>query len=114
MDVPGRGIARWSPELHFIDGVERSLDVDCAIRCNVCRDVAYRQALRDLERCTTWEGIIPRRRRKSFARLWEHNDPRILAVAKGMQEEDRMARRLMRAEAERDGGRVRSEPAVRD
>jgi len=41
---------------------------------HLCRDsselgadeLACRQALRNLERCMTWEGIIPRKRRKSF------------------------------------------------
>ena len=81
---------------------------------HLCRDCArlgaeeltYRQVLRDLERCVTWEGIIPRRHRKAFERFLQHDDPRILALAKEMQEEGRMTRRLMRADAEIEGARA--------
>lgn len=77
---------------------------------HLCRDcaklgaekLAYRQALRDLQRCMTWEGIIPRKRRTSFERFLHHDDPHIRAVAEEMLEEDRTTRRLMRADAERD------------
>lgn len=56
-------------------------------------ELTYRQALRDLERCITWEGIIPRKRRRSFLMFLEHADPRIRQLALEMQEEDRIARR---------------------
>lgn len=45
----------------------------------------------------TWDGIIPRKRRKSFERFVNHDDLRFRALAKRMQEEDRVTRRLMRA-----------------
>ena len=51
----------------------------------------------------TWEGIIPCKRRKAFERFLQHDDSRILALANEMQKEDRVTRRLMRAEAELDG-----------
>ena len=55
---------------------------------HVCREcaklgaeeLAYRQALRNLERCMTWEGIIPRKRRKSFEEFLDHKDRRIARV----------------------------------
>ena len=50
----------------------------------------------------TWEGIIPRKRRKSFARFLHHDDARIRALAEKMHDEDRATRRLMQAGAEID------------
>lgn len=77
-------------------GHARHLCRDCA-RLGA-EELSYRQALRDLERCMTWEGIIPRKRRKAFQQFLKHDDPRILALAKEMEEEDRMTRNLMRAD----------------
>jgi hypothetical protein len=62
-------------------------------------ELAYRQALRDLERCLTWEGIIPRKRRKSFERFLEHDDERIRIEAEKMQFIDRHERQRMQWEA---------------
>lgn len=45
----------------------------------------------------TWEGIIPRKRRKSFERFLQHDNPRIRALAAEMQDQDRASRALMRA-----------------
>jgi len=77
---------------------------------HICRDcaklgseeLAYRQACRDLERCVTWEGIIPRKRRKYFERFMHHHDARIRALAEKMQAEDQAARRLLQADMEVD------------
>jgi len=69
-------------------------------------ELAYRQALLDLERCMTRDGIIPRKRRKSFELFLHHDDPRIRAVAEEMLEEDRTTRRFMQAEAELDETRT--------
>ena len=57
-------------------------------------ELAYRQAYRNLERCLTWEGIIPRKRRKSFQAFLNHDDPRIRELAEQMQAEDRATREL--------------------
>lgn len=46
----------------------------------------------------TWEGIIPRKRRRSFARFLNHNDPRIRALAEQMQAEDQATRGLFLAD----------------
>jgi hypothetical protein len=56
-------------------------------------ELTYRQAVRDLERCITWEGIIPRKRRRTFLTFLDHADPRIRQLAIEMQEEDQIARR---------------------
>lgn len=58
-------------------------------------ELAFRQACRNLERCATWEGIIPRKRRKSFQAFLNHDDPRIRALAEQMQAEDRATRELL-------------------
>ncbi len=44
----------------------------------------------------TWDGIIPRKRRKSFQRFLTHNDPRVRDLAIEMQKEDELNRRLQR------------------
>ena len=50
----------------------------------------------------TWEGIIPRKRRKSFERFLHHDDPGIRALAEQMQAEDQAARGLLSADTEFD------------
>ena len=77
---------------------------------HLCRDcgtlgaeeLAYRQALHNLGRCTTWDGLIRRKCRKSFEQFLHHDNTRIRALAEEMQEDDRETRRLMRVEAELD------------
>ena len=49
-------------------------------------------SLRNLERCITWEGIIPRKRRKSFEQFLDHKDARIRARAEEILEQDRAER----------------------
>ena len=51
-------------------------------------ELAYRQALRNLELCVTLEGIIPRKRRQQFLSFLEHSDPRIREIAREFQEQD--------------------------
>ena len=50
----------------------------------------------------TQEGIIPRKRRKTFERFLHHADPRIRALAEQMQTEDHQTRKLFRADMELD------------
>ena len=57
--------------------------------------MAIRSELNNLERCMTWEGIVPRKRRKTFNRFLNSENPRIRAVAEAMAEEDRRERQLM-------------------
>ena len=62
------------------------------------KELAYRQALRNLERCVTLEGIIPRKRRKSFDRFLDHKNPRIRSLAEEMLAKDAITRAEWRAE----------------
>jgi len=50
----------------------------------------------------TWEGIIPRKRRKSFEQFLDHKDPQIRARAEEMLEEDRAERAYQRSMRELD------------
>jgi hypothetical protein len=55
-------------------------------------ELQYRKNLRDLERLVTWEGIIGRKKRKSFNRFLEHPDPRIRRYAEELAAQDIEAR----------------------
>ena len=74
-------------------GHARHLCKDCAKLAS--EELAYRQACRNLERCVTWEGIIPRKRRKSFQGFLNDDDPRIREMAEQIQVEDRATRELL-------------------
>lgn len=63
-------------------------------------ELSYRQACRNLERCVTSEGIIPRKRRRSFEQFLQHDDPRVRALAEQMQVDDQAMRELFFAEPE--------------
>ena len=43
----------------------------------------------------TWEGIIPRKWRKLFAKFLSHHDSRSRALAEQMQAQDRAARKRL-------------------
>ena len=65
--------------------------------CKACArlgadELAYRQALRNLERCIDINNIIPRKHRASFDRFLTHKDQRIRAAAREMQELDAQTR----------------------
>ncbi len=65
--------------------------------CKACarlgtEELAYRQALRNLERCMGMNPTIPRGHRDSFTSFLTHQDPRIRAVARQMQELDARTR----------------------
>ncbi len=77
-------------------GHARHLCRDCAKLGS--EELAYRQACRNLERCVTWEGVIPRKRRKAFEQFLHHRDSRIRALAERMQAEDRSARKPLLAD----------------
>lgn len=76
---------------------------------HLCRDCAtlgkaelnYRQAVRNLERNVTFEGIIGRKRRKSFEKFLSHPDERIRKYAEHLAAEDVKARAFLR-EMERE------------
>jgi len=61
------------------------------------KELAYRQNLRDLQRCISFEGIIRREQRAVFQRFLHHEDPRIRAMAEDMHREDQENRELARA-----------------
>ena len=51
-------------------------------------ELAYRQAVRNLERLVTWEGIIPRKKRVQFRKYLEHEDERVRAYAREIEAAD--------------------------
>ena len=55
-------------------------------------ELAYRQAIRNLERLVTWEGYIPRKRRAQFQKYLEHEDERIHAYAREIESTDAQVR----------------------
>jgi len=52
----------------------------------------------------TWEGIIPRKRRRTFEQFLRHEDPRIRALAEEMLKLDSAERAILRAEGVQDNG----------
>ena len=75
--------------------------------CRACAklgadELEYRQALRDLARCVTWEGFIPRKCRKSFEQFLHHDNPRIRVRAEEMLKTDVAERAHQRAMRELD------------
>jgi hypothetical protein len=79
--------------------------------CKACarlgaEELAYRQALRNLERCMGMSPTIPRKHRDSFNRFLTHKDPRIRAAAREMEALDAQTRaewrELSRQERERE------------
>jgi hypothetical protein len=75
-------------------GHARHLCMDCS-RLGAS-ELQYRQDLRNLERCVTWEGIIGRKKRKAFNRFLEHPDSRIRRYAEELTAQDIEARKLLR------------------
>jgi len=63
----------------------------------------FRSERSNLYRCVTWDGIIPKKRRKPFNRFLQHADPKIRKIAQQLQREDQLERaRLNRDEREFD------------
>jgi len=75
---------RMRPNEKFSGGGHaRHLCKDCA---RLGQDeLAYRQAVRNLERLVTWEGFIPRKKRKQFRKYLEHEDARVRAYAREIE-----------------------------
>lgn len=77
---------------------------------HVCRDcqklgkeeLSYRQVSRDLGRLVTWNGIIPRKHRKSFDRFLNHSNPRIREEAAMRLQQDQENRECLRREWEEE------------
>ena len=60
-------------------------------------ELEYRQNLRDLERLVTWDGIIPRKRRRVFEKFLSHPDARIRQCAQELAAIDVEERKFQRA-----------------
>ena len=73
-------------------GHRRHLCKDCSKLG--AKELEYRQELRNLQRCVTWEGIIPRKRRKTFQRFLQSPDVRVRILAEEMAIKDTFARRM--------------------
>jgi len=81
-------------------GHARHLCKDCAHLGK--EELAYRQAIRNLERLVTWEGIIPRKKRAEFRKYLEHENERVRAYAIELQAADAEARAELQREQELD------------
>ena len=55
-----------------------------------------------LERCVTWEGFIPRKRRAAFEVFLKHEDPRLRSMAEQLQRHDVELRETLGADREAD------------
>ena len=55
-------------------------------------ELACRQAIRNLERLVTWEGIVPRKKRQQFRKYLEHENERVRAYALKIEVADAVAR----------------------
>lgn len=69
--------------------------------CRNCRRLPvevreFRGAENNLQRCATWDGLIPRKRRRQFEPFLEHPNSLIRAMAHEMRAVDRRIRRWMR------------------
>lgn len=71
-------------------GHAQHLCKDCARLGN--KELAYRQAVRDMDRLVTWEGIIPRKRREQFEKYLHHENERVRAYALELEMADAWAR----------------------
>lgn len=55
-------------------------------------ELAYRQAVRDITRCFTYEGFLRRKARRTFERFLEHECERVRAYAAARLADDRRLR----------------------
>ena len=81
-------------------GHARHLCKDCARLGK--EELAYRQAIRNLERLVTWEGFIPRKKRMQFRKYLEHEDERVRAYARQLEAADALAREEQRLHQDLD------------
>jgi len=65
-------------------------------------ELAYRQAIRNLERLVTWEGIIPRKKREQFRKYLEHKDERVRVYARQIEAAGALERAEQRLHREVD------------
>ena len=55
-------------------------------------ELEYRQAVLDIDRCLTWEGLVRRKARTTFERFLEHECTRVRAYAVARLADDRKLR----------------------
>ena len=75
-------------------GHARHICRDCAKRG--IAELAYRQAVRNVDRLLTWDGLIRRRQRQAFERFLNHSNERIRSYAQrvaAQAEQERSRRR---------------------
>jgi hypothetical protein len=65
-------------------------------------ELAYRQALRNLQRCIDYCGLIRRKRRREFNQFLGHDNPRVRAFAQVLLAEDARLRAEQRELHERE------------
>jgi hypothetical protein len=81
-------------------GHARHLCKDCARLGK--EELAYRQAIRNLERLVTWEGLIPRKKQEQFRKYLEHENERVRAYAREIEAADARAREEQRLHRDAD------------
>jgi hypothetical protein len=75
-------------------GHARHLCKDCAKLGK--EELAYRQAIRDIDRLLDWNGLVRRRQRKSFERFLSHADERVRRYAEEVAADDARSREASR------------------
>jgi hypothetical protein len=81
-------------------GHARQLCKDCARLGK--EELAYRQAIRDMEQLVTWEGVVPRKKRQQFQKYLEHENERVRAYALEIEAAGAVARAEERLACELD------------
>src|SRR5262245_18811641 len=71
-------------------GHARHLCRDCARLGK--EELAFRQALRNLERCLDWDGMMRRKQRKQVDSVLQHENPRVRAAAQVILDQDEQLR----------------------
>jgi hypothetical protein len=69
-------------------------------------ELAYRQAVHNLERLVTWEGIIPRKKREQFRKYLTHENERVRAYARELEVADALERAELRLQQDLDDFQV--------
>ncbi len=65
-------------------------------------ELEYRQAVRNIDRCLTWEGLLRRRQRMAFERFRTHANDRVRQYVVEIEQHWAEERRLRREAQEQD------------
>jgi len=71
-------------------------------------ELAFRQAVRNIERLLDWNGMLRRKQRKAFEKFLSHSNPRVREYAESVARHDAEQReeyRQMRIEEEEEDAR---------